>query len=51
MTHTEPNPEPGEYPTELHPDEVQLPANEPEHGDEIPSDSEVADEGPAYQPE
>jgi len=50
VTHTEPNPEPGEYPTELHPEQVKLPGG-PDSGDELPANEEIADAGPKYDPE
>jgi hypothetical protein len=50
MTHTEPDPEPGEYPTELHPDQVALPGG-PDSGDELPADEELESTAPEYNPE
>jgi hypothetical protein len=50
MTHSEPEPERGDYPTELDPDEASLNLGEARSGEPKPSDEEAAQEGPEYDP-
>jgi hypothetical protein len=45
MTHTVPDPESGDQPTDLEPDEVRLPKRAAQSGDD-PVDGEAADDEP-----